>query len=708
MVKSDNPARNCVINSTCFHTPAPQAEEHFTGAEFESTPFRSLLDAMPYFIIYYDQDLKVLWANYAASADHGLKPEEMVGKPFFEVSCKLKEPCGGCPVIMGLNSDRTKAIENNPHTGRLFYTRTYPVFQNGKIQSGRMFVAQDISNLKNRYSVTEILNRISELFHEDDQLSRICEKLIRNILSRFAYAYGVITLCGKHPDEIIAIGRTDLAGGFPKLNSLSVSRTFTGKVMENGESLNVSGLSSRSEYDKYYLKESGAETVLAVPLKIQGQVIGAIVLVDVIQRMETDLTIERLSTIANRLAAEIHRKKTDERLREERNFTLAVLNNAGPLIMVMDRYGRIVRFNKTCERLTGYARNEAIGKYVWEIGMATDSRCKMRNMFPHAKNIDFPSSFENIVVAKTGEHRLISWTNSIMEDTVTPRIHIVSIGVDITEKKAAEEKAETRMRQLVEADKMVSMGILASEVAHEINNPNNFIALNIPILKKAWIDISGILKKYNEACGDFLIANVPYSEMSKEIPVLFEGVEAGSERIRKIVKNMKSYARRDEQARVQTVNVNEVIHAALTLVSTQIRNRAVFVLKRLWDPLPLVYGNFQRLEQVIVNLVLNALQALPGENGRIFIETAFAPETSLVRVCITDNGVGIRPDHIPRISEPFFTTKSNSGGTGLGLSVCKAILKEHKCTLSFDSTVGKGTKVSFSLPVEEPPPFSAE
>ncbi len=700
MAKFDNPAQGCVLDSACFYTPAPETGDHFTGPELDETPFRSLLDAMPDFIIYYDQNLKVLWANYAAAADHGLTPEQMVGRPFFEVSCKLAEPCDGCPVIMGLHSNRAEAIENNPFSGRLFYTRTYPIFQNGDILPGRMFVAQDISNLKNRYSVMDILNRISELFHEEDRLQRICKKLIGHILSRFAYAYGVITLCGEHPDEIIAIGGTDLNGNFPTLDSLSVSRTFTGIVMENGESLNISGLSTTNRFDQYYLKEHGAETVLAVPMKIQGQVIGAIVLVDVIQRMETDLTMERLGTIANRLAAEIHRKKTDERLREERNFTLAVLNNAGPLIMVMDRYGQIVRFNKTCERLTGYDRNEVIGKYVWEIGMARNSRDKMRNMFPHAQDIDFPSSFENMIVTRTGERRLISWTNSIMADSIKPRTHIVSIGVDITEKKAAEEKAETRMRQLVEADKMVSMGVLASEVAHEINNPNNFIALNAPILKKAWDDISGILKKYHDACGDFLIANVPYSEMSKEIPVLFEGIEAGSQRIRKIVKNMKSFARRDEQTKLQSVNLNEVIQTALTLVSTQLKNRTVIVLKRLLDPLPPVPGNFQRLEQVVVNLVLNSLQALTEKDGRILIETAFDSEKNLVLLWITDNGVGIRPDHIPRISEPFFTTKSNSGGTGLGLSVCTAILKEHKGTLSFDSAVGQGTKVTLSLPAE--------
>ena len=92
---------------------------------------------------------------------------------------------------------------------------------------------------------------------------------------------------------------------------------------------------------------------------------------------------------------------------------------------------------------------------------------------------------------------------------------------------------------------MASLGVLASGIAHEINNPNNFIMMNTPILRDAWRDISPILEKYYNECDDFTVANMPYSEMRSEVPRLFDGIEAGSERIRKIVMNMKNYARRD-------------------------------------------------------------------------------------------------------------------------------------------------------------------
>jgi PAS domain S-box-containing protein len=169
-------------------------------------------------------------------------------------------------------------------------------------------------------------------------------------------------------------------------------------------------------------------------------------------------------------------------------------------------------------RLTGYSYKDVIGRYVWEIGMAaTDGGDdQMKDLFPLTKGKTLPPILENTILTHSGEKRLISWSNSMMDGLA--HVHIVSIGMDITEKIAAQEEADIRRRQLVEADKLVSLGILASEVAHEINNPNNLIAMNTPILRKAWEDIAIILDKYNDACGDFLVANVPYSEMSREIP----------------------------------------------------------------------------------------------------------------------------------------------------------------------------------------------
>ena len=223
------------------------------------------------------------------------------------------------------------------------------------------------------------------------------KKLIRSIVSSFGYVYGAIALSDDNPEQIIAMGLVDFSGNFSNIGKrLPASRCFTGKVMADGEMLNITHLSQIDEFHGYLLKQNGAETVLAVPLKIEDRTIGAIVLADLIPRMETRLIMERLCTVANRLAAEVQRKQAEDRLREERNFTTAVLNNAGPLIMVMDRLGRIVRFNKTCERLTGYAYKDVIGRYVWEIGIAETNGDgdTMKNLFPFTRDKTLPPALK--------------------------------------------------------------------------------------------------------------------------------------------------------------------------------------------------------------------------------------------------------------------------------------------------------------------------
>jgi signal transduction histidine kinase len=278
-------------------------------------------------------------------------------------------------------------------------------------------------------------------------------------------------------------------------------------------------------------------------------------------------------------------------------------------------------------------------------------------------------------------------------------VHIVCIGIDLTDKRKAEEEAELRRRQLMEADKMASLGVLASGIAHEINNPNNFIMMNAPILRTVWEDISPILEKYYDKCGDFTSANIPYSEMREEVPKLFDGIEEGSKRIRQMILNMKNFAKRDISDMNHSVNMNDVITAALGLLSHEIKKSTQSISIETSKSLPSVRGNLQRLEQVVMNLIQNACQSLPDRNKGISIKTSYDKEKDRVIVCVADEGVGIKLEHMGHIFDPFFTTKSDNGGTGLGLSLCADIVKEHHGGLQFESELGKGTTVYLSLPV---------
>ncbi|MFH7319109.1 response regulator [Desulfurivibrio sp. D14AmB] len=267
---------------------------------------------------------------------------------------------------------------------------------------------------------------------------------------------------------------------------------------------------------------------------------------------------------------------------------------------------------------------------------------------------------------------------------------------DIRARKLAEKEAEERRRQLIEADKMASLGILVAGVAHEINNPNNFIAMNAPILRRIWLDIKPILQDYRRTHGEFQMSGLPYSKMAEHVPELLEGIASGAERITKIVRNLNDYARQSAANMNQLFDLNQVVQAALTLLASPLKQATHHLEVDLAESLPPVRGNFQRAEQVAVNLLQNACQALAAPTAAIQVQTT--NEDGLIILQVRDQGRGIPTRDLKRIQDPFFTTRRDSGGTGLGLSISAGIMEEHGGRLVFSSQPGQGTTARALFP----------
>jgi polar amino acid transport system substrate-binding protein len=189
-----------------------------------------------------------------------------------------------------------------------------------------------------------------------------------------------------------------------------------------------------------------------------------------------------------------------------------------------------------------------------------------------------------------------------------------------------------------------------------------------------------------------------YSEMREQMPKLLSGVSQGAERIKQIVANLKNYVRGDGGDLSQTVDVNAVVASSVSLISNVIKGATDHFTVRYGDDLPLIRGSFQRLEQVIINLIQNACQALPDKKKGLFITTGRDSAGAGVVIVIRDEGSGIHPEDLPRIREPLFTTKQDSGGLGLGLSISSKIIEEHRGDLRFTSEPGVGTTITIVLP----------
>jgi polar amino acid transport system substrate-binding protein len=310
------------------------------------------------------------------------------------------------------------------------------------------------------------------------------------------------------------------------------------------------------------------------------------------------------------------------------------------------------------------------------------------------------TAFDWEMIAKDGTTKFVELSVSLIRDSEGRPIGFRGVARDISERKKAEEQSKIHQQQLMQASKMVALGTLVSGVAHEVNNPNNFIMLNSPILKEAWDNAMPILEKYYEDNGDFILGGMKYTEMRANIPTLFSGITDGAKRIKHIVDELKNYVRNNTADLTQTVDINAVLKSSVSLLSNMIKNSTHHFSIEYDNNVPSLKGNFQRLEQVMINLVQNACQALPNSKKGIFISVEFIEEKSKVVIKITDEGMGIPAETLLHITDPFFTTKHDSGGVGLGLSISSKIIEEHGGTLHFESEIGAGTTATISLPVD--------
>ncbi|MBD3421340.1 MAG: HAMP domain-containing protein [Chitinivibrionales bacterium] len=268
----------------------------------------------------------------------------------------------------------------------------------------------------------------------------------------------------------------------------------------------------------------------------------------------------------------------------------------------------------------------------------------------------------------------------------------------ISEQRAAAEKERLHRKQLIQADKMTSLGILVSGVAHEINNPNNLIMLNGDFLKSLFRDIRPVLDAWVQQYPDFRINGLPYSDVRHELDGLLGGILEGSERIEKIVQNLKDFIRVDTGELDEEVDLNAVLDSAVFITNNLIKKATRnFGLEKAPD-VPPVKGNHQQLEQVVINLLTNACQSLENDSAALYARTSFDRLGNAAMVEVVDQGKGIPGKDMHHVFDPFYTTKRESGGTGLGLSISYSIMQAHHGELQLTSQPGAGTLARILLP----------
>jgi signal transduction histidine kinase len=243
----------------------------------------------------------------------------------------------------------------------------------------------------------------------------------------------------------------------------------------------------------------------------------------------------------------------------------------------------------------------------------------------------------------------------------------------VAELRAKNEEIKAMSQQLWQAAKLATMGELAASIAHELNNPLATVSLRV------------------EALLGGMAPDVPRRRA-------LEVVEQEVERMGQLVANLLQFTRRG-QSQVSTLDVREEIERTLELIHYHLHNRHIAVVRHFAPDVPMVQADLQQLRQLFLNLFTNASDAMP-QGGTLTLQVRTDPPSQQLEIAISDTGMGIAAEDLPKVMEPFFTTKPEGRGTGLGLPICRRIVQEHQGALDIVSTVHQGTTVFITLPIQ--------
>ena len=391
--------------------------------------------------------------------------------------------------------------------------------------------------------------------------------------------------------------------------------------------------------------------------------------------------------------------KAQQALQESRERYRFLVENAPLGIGSLDRTGALVDANPMLLRLIGLDADEVETnalKYhpLVKVGFASH--------FRQCLNTGMSVVSENRYMSESGRNLWLRYYLNPIRDDAEELIGVLTIFEDFTEEKRLRQESEYRQQQIIQADKLASLGEVVAGVAHEINNPNSFIAYNLPLLEETWDLFAPILEDYARANPKASPKGLTYDELFEDMREIIEAIRTGSSRINSVVSSLKDYVRLDDGQEFKDIQINDVINKALIIVGAQVRKSAATVDIDLAPDLPLIQGRFQKLEQVVTNLVVNAANAIPEKStGRLSIRTRHCEHLNSVAVLIEDNGNGMSAPVLNRIFEPFFTSRRETGGTGLGLSVSLKLVQEHNGTIGVMSREGIGSRFAVFLPLDQ-------
>ena len=385
----------------------------------------------------------------------------------------------------------------------------------------------------------------------------------------------------------------------------------------------------------------------------------------------------------------IERKQAEEKLRHNKEMLQMVFDGISDPLVMLGKNMEIGLLNKAASAYYHVGQKEVIGKPCHQAFRGISANCE---------NCEIPAAVIN-------HQDLMLERESYMDSNRMEQVVVYPIAEKDNEESAAiirisdVTNEKILQRQIIQSEKLSSLGFLVSGVAHEINNPNNFISFNIPILREYLNEIIPIIDNYAKEHENFELFGMMYPEFRIDVFKLIDNVENGSRRINIAVSNLSEISRTKEKTKIDWIDVKELIEKSVSICRSKINRMVKSFEVEIPEDIPAIYTDPETIETVVINLLINAAQAANKDNSwiRLIVTLGDSSQNDLI-IEVRDNGNGLDEKIKNHIFDPFFTTKPPGEGTGLGLFLCHNSIEKCGGRIEVDSVPGEGSTFKVTLP----------
>ncbi len=557
-----------------------------------------------------------------------------------------------------------------------------------QLESMYQVTRQKEKQLSALYEISVTVNQSLEL---EDILDRVADK-VEQVMGLDIV---LIFLLDKDKQKLNLVTHRGVSEGFlAGLAELEVGEGFNGRVAQTGEPLLVEDASEDPRLTREVVRQEGIRAEIIVPLKAKGNIVGTLTGATRQIRQFLNQEVELLAAIGNQVGMAIEnarayqkeRKATQQALASERRYR-EIFESAHDAIWIHDSHGNIIAANKATEELTGHKVEELlkmnVRDFLAEDGLSL-ARQVRRKLFM-GERIEEP--YEQRLIRSDGNERVVKLTTNLIRENGKLK-GFLNIARDVTKEKEMQDKlsrayqdlsdSHQRLKesqeQLIQAEKLTSLGQLAASIAHEVNNP-----------------LSGVL-----TYAQLLARKIRSDNITKEVALDYlSKMETELVRSTKLIRHLLDFAKQSPPT-FREVSLNDVVNRALELVRHSAELQHIQTIKELDPTLPNLMADFDQLYQVCTNLILNAIQAMPN-GGKLTLRTSVSNRH--LKLEVQDTGCGISPENMRKLFTPFFTTKRESKGVGLGLAVAYGIIQRHQGRIEVQSKEGEGTTFTIYLPL---------